>query len=173
MKAGNRGGRAWCKRRGIEEQRLYELTKLAAQLRGLLQVFKKTNSFIHTTHALSPIGLQFIIISPLQSTAGYGLSDYSPFRSIFGCSHPALANRPAQIVTPPGLRASYTAFIETWSPFQNSVTPTVIGSTADMASPLPLQRANTVCYVGDFSFLPDHLVSDSIPQRIPEFKIAR
>ncbi|CAH0399530.1 unnamed protein product [Chilo suppressalis] len=37
VKAENRGGRAWCKRRGIEEQRLYELTKLAAQLRGLLQ----------------------------------------------------------------------------------------------------------------------------------------
>ncbi|XP_075979752.1 putative ATP-dependent RNA helicase DHX34 [Anticarsia gemmatalis] len=32
-----RGGRAWCRRRGIEEQRLYELTKLAAQLTSLLQ----------------------------------------------------------------------------------------------------------------------------------------
>ncbi|CAG4935037.1 unnamed protein product [Colias eurytheme] len=31
------GGRAWCRRRGIEEQRLYELTKLAAQLKNLLQ----------------------------------------------------------------------------------------------------------------------------------------
>ncbi|XP_045450115.1 probable ATP-dependent RNA helicase DHX34 [Melitaea cinxia] len=31
------GGRAWCKRRGLEEQRLYELTKLAAQLNTLLQ----------------------------------------------------------------------------------------------------------------------------------------
>ncbi|VVC91590.1 unnamed protein product [Leptidea sinapis] len=31
------GGRAWCKRRGVEEQRLYELTKLAAQLKALLQ----------------------------------------------------------------------------------------------------------------------------------------
>jgi hypothetical protein len=48
---------------------------------------------------------------------------------------------------------------------QNSVTPTVVGSTADMASSLPLQCANTVCYVGDFSFLPDHIVSDSTPQR--------
>ncbi|XP_059056112.1 probable ATP-dependent RNA helicase DHX34 [Achroia grisella] len=37
VKADSRGGRAWCKRRGIEEQRLYELTKLAAQLRSLLQ----------------------------------------------------------------------------------------------------------------------------------------
>ncbi|XP_046966697.1 probable ATP-dependent RNA helicase DHX34 [Vanessa cardui] len=31
------GGRAWCRRRGLEEQRLYELTKLAAQLHNLLQ----------------------------------------------------------------------------------------------------------------------------------------
>ncbi|KAL0870455.1 hypothetical protein ABMA27_005452 [Loxostege sticticalis] len=37
VKAEGRGGRDWCRRRGIEEQRLYELTKLAAQLRGLLQ----------------------------------------------------------------------------------------------------------------------------------------
>ncbi|KAF9407084.1 hypothetical protein HW555_012772 [Spodoptera exigua] len=36
-KRDTRGGRAWCRRRGIEEQRLYELTKLAAQLRSLLQ----------------------------------------------------------------------------------------------------------------------------------------
>jgi hypothetical protein len=48
------------------------------------------------------------------------------------------------------------------------VYPAVIGSTADMASPLPLQHGITVCYVGDFSSLPDHLVSDSIPQRNPE-----
>ncbi|XP_063829961.1 probable ATP-dependent RNA helicase DHX34 [Ostrinia nubilalis] len=37
VKADNRGGRDWCRRRGIEEQRLYEVTKLVAQLRGLLQ----------------------------------------------------------------------------------------------------------------------------------------
>ncbi|CAK1581156.1 unnamed protein product [Parnassius mnemosyne] len=37
VKAEGRGGRDWCRRRGIEEQRFYELTKLAAQLRGLLQ----------------------------------------------------------------------------------------------------------------------------------------
>jgi hypothetical protein len=34
---------------------------------------------------------------------------------------------------------------------QNSFTPTVVGSTADMASPLPLQHANTMRYVGNFS----------------------
>lgn len=37
------GGRAWCRRRGIEEQRLYEMTKLAAQLKTLLQVLKSYN----------------------------------------------------------------------------------------------------------------------------------
>jgi hypothetical protein len=84
-------------------------------------------------------------------------------------SHPAPASSPAQIVTPPGLMASYTTF--TRSPLQNSFTPVVIGSTADMDSPLPLQHANTVKYgvlCGDFSSLPDHLVSNSTPQRNPE-----
>ncbi|KAJ2949643.1 hypothetical protein O0L34_g15568 [Tuta absoluta] len=37
VKSEGRGGKAWCKRRGIEEQRLYELTKLAKQLNHLLQ----------------------------------------------------------------------------------------------------------------------------------------
>jgi hypothetical protein len=35
-----------------------------------------------------------------------GLSNVSPSRSIFGYSHPSPASRPAQIVTPPDLRAS-------------------------------------------------------------------
>jgi hypothetical protein len=89
---------------------------------------------------------EYIIISinPLQSTS---LSKFSLSRSIFGYSHPAPASRPAQIVTPPGQRASYTTFTETRSP----LTSTAVGSTADMANPLPLQHANTVCYVGDFS----------------------
>jgi hypothetical protein len=39
-----------------------------------------------------------------------GLSNLSPSRSIFGYSHPAPASRPAHIVTPLGLRASYTTF---------------------------------------------------------------
>jgi hypothetical protein len=97
------------------------------------------------------------------------ISNLSP-RSIFDSSHPAPAIRPAQILTPPGLRASYTTFTETRSPLQNSFTPAVIGSSADMARPLPVQRANTACYVGDLarSFPPDYFVSDSIPQRNPE-----
>jgi hypothetical protein len=106
---------------------------------------------------------------PLNSSSS---AYYSPLLDI-GLSNvsldlrhpPAPASRPAQIVTPPGLRMSYTTFTETRSPLQNSFTPAVIGSSADMASPLPLQHANTVCYVGDFSSLPDHLFSDLIPQR--------
>jgi hypothetical protein len=42
-----------------------------------------------------------------------GLSNFSPSRPILGYSHPAPTSRPAQIVTPPGLRASYTTFTET------------------------------------------------------------
>jgi hypothetical protein len=97
------------------------------------------------------------------------LSNFSPSRSIFSYSHPAPASRPAQIVTPPGLRASFTTFTETWSPLQNSFTPAVY--TADMASPLPLQYANTVGYIGDFSCLLNHLVWDSIPQRNPDLEL--
>jgi hypothetical protein len=97
-----------------------------------------------------------------------GLFNCSPSRSIFNYSHPAPASPSAQIVTLPGLRASYTTFTETRSLLQNSFTAAVVGSSANRASPLPLQHANTVCYVGAFSSLPGHLVSDSIPQRNPE-----
>jgi hypothetical protein len=38
------------------------------------------------------------------------LSNFTPCHSIFGYSHSVSASRPAQIVTPPGLRASYTTF---------------------------------------------------------------
>jgi hypothetical protein len=100
-----------------------------------------------------------LIISPPQSI---GLSNCSPSRSIFGYAHPAPASRPAKIVTPPVLRASYTTFTATRSPFQNSFTPTAVGPTARMA-----RVPHNVCYVGDFS-LPNHLVSYSIPQRNPE-----
>jgi hypothetical protein len=96
------------------------------------------------------------------------LSNASPSRSIFGYSHPAPVSRSAQIVTQLRLKASYITFTDMRSPLQNSFTPTVVGSTADMASPLLLERANTVYYVGDFTSLPDHLVSDLIPQRNPE-----
>jgi hypothetical protein len=44
-------------------------------------------------------------------------------------------------------------FTETRSPLQNLFTPAVVGSTADMSSPLPFRHANTLCYVGAFSSL--------------------
>jgi hypothetical protein len=94
------------------------------------------------------------------------LSNSLPSRTIFGYSHPAPASHSAQNVTPPDLRASYTTCFETRSPLQNSFTPTIVGFTADMASPLPLQRTDTMCCVGDFSSLLNPLDSDSIPQRI-------
>jgi hypothetical protein len=50
-----------------------------------------------------------------------GISNFSPSRSIFGYVHPAPASRPPQIVTPSGLRASYTTLTETRSPLQKSL----------------------------------------------------
>lgn len=44
----------------------------------------------------------------------------------------------------------------------NHHTPTVIGSTVIMASPLLLQPANPMGYDDDPGSLPDHLVSDAI-----------
>jgi hypothetical protein len=136
---------------------------------------KKNSCFILNSFVIAELARLWkflgsvIIISLPQSTAGHRpLQCLAQCRSIFGYSHPAPDSRPVQIVTPPGLRASYTKFTETRSPIQNSFTPVVNGSTADITSLLPLQHGNTVCYVGDFSSLPDHLLSDSIPQRNPE-----
>jgi hypothetical protein len=133
-------------------------------LRSLKLLLKLLSLFIFK---ITVVNFIIIIISPLDPLLDKGFS-FSPPCSIFGYSHPAPASRPSQIVTPPGLRASYTTFMETRSPLQNSFTPSVVGSTADMASPLPLQHANAVWYVSDFSSRQDHLVSDSIPQRNPE-----
>jgi hypothetical protein len=93
-----------------------------------------------------------------------GLSNFSPSHSIFGYLYPAPASRSSHNVIPPGPKASNTTFTETRSPLQNSFTRTVVDSTVNMASPLPLQRNNTMSYVGDFSSLQVHLVSDSILQ---------
>jgi hypothetical protein len=95
-----------------------------------------------------PISHHHHLYSPLLDI---GLFNISSSRSIFGYSHPALANRPEEIFIPHGLIASFTTFTETRSPFQHSFTSTVVGTTADMANPLPHQRANTVCSVGDVS----------------------
>jgi hypothetical protein len=85
-----------------------------------------------------------IYYSPSSSSANCSpllniiyFSNFSPTRSIFGYSHPAPASRSAQIVTPPGVKASYTTFTEKRSPLQNSFTPVAVSSTADMAIPLP------------------------------------
>jgi hypothetical protein len=106
-----------------------------------------------------------IISSPLQSTGGHTslqlLAISLDLRLLESSSRqPLCVNRHST------WRSFYTTF--TRFPLQSSFTPAVVGSTADMASPLPLQHGNTVCYVGDFSSLPDHVVSDSIPQRNPE-----
>jgi hypothetical protein len=85
---------------------------------------------------------EFIIIIPPQSTAGHRLE---MFDISLNLRLLAYAVSTSELVYPNGSR-----------------------STAVIASPLPLQRANTVCYVGNSSSLSDHLVSDSIPQRNPE-----
>jgi hypothetical protein len=94
--------------------------------------FKLISSFpsfhIHVHHSSSQIQLSFeIIISLLQSTAGHRplqcLAISLDLRLLA-----SISSRPAQIVTPPGLRASYTTFTETRSPLQKSFTPAVIGS---------------------------------------------
>ncbi|CAB3250285.1 unnamed protein product [Arctia plantaginis] len=83
----------------------------------------------------------------------------TPLRSIFSFLHPTPASHLAQIITPPGLWASYTTFAEMRSPLKNLFPPTVVGSAANMASPLPLQLANPVGYVdGYLGSLPDHLM---------------
>jgi hypothetical protein len=92
-----------------------------------------------------------IIISPQQSTAGHRplqlLAIWLDLQLLVSSSRqPSRANRHS--TWPEGvLHYVCQDAVST----QNSFTPAVIGSTADMASPLPLQRANTVCYVGDFS----------------------
>jgi hypothetical protein len=94
------------------------------------------------TSALFGLDSRECDLLPSSSSAHYsplpdiGLSTFSPYRSIFGYSHSSPASCPARIVTPPGLRASCTTFTKTRSPLQNSFTPAVVGSTADMASPL-------------------------------------
>jgi hypothetical protein len=119
-------------------------------------------------HARVPPCTYLIHFAKLFVKISSGLFNFSPFRSICGNSHPAPASSPPQIVTSPDLRATYTTFTETRSPLQNPFTPAVVVSTADMENSLPLQHGNTVCYVADFSFLQDHLVLDSIPQRNSE-----
>lgn len=50
--------------------------------------------------------------------------------------------KPPSGFRPPSLWAPYTTFTDTWPPFKNPLTPTIVGSENDMACPLPLQLAN-------------------------------
>jgi heme/copper-type cytochrome/quinol oxidase subunit 2 len=66
--------------------------------------FKKNNTII--VIIIIVIIIIIIIISHYSPLLDIGLSNLSPSRSILGYSHPALASRPAQIITPSGLRES-------------------------------------------------------------------
>jgi hypothetical protein len=110
------------------------------------------------------IRLQQFIICPLQSTAGHKTLQLVAI----SLELRLLASRYCQVScanhhsTWPEGDLHYVH--ETRSPLQNSFNPTVVSSTADVTSPLSLQSANTVCYVGDFSSLANQLLSNSIPQ---------
>jgi hypothetical protein len=109
-----------------------------------------TYTFALVISTMSWYGAIYFMISSLSSAhysplLDIGISNSSPFCSIFGYFHPAPASHPAQIVTPSGRRASYTMFTETRSPLQNSFTPAVVDSTADMASLLPLHFILQIC----------------------------
>jgi hypothetical protein len=79
-----------------------------ARLHHGLQMFSRKGTYTslkdRSTSSSSSSSAHY---SPLL---GIGLSNFWPSRSIFGYAHPAPASCPAQIVTPPGLRASYTTF---------------------------------------------------------------
>uniref|UniRef100_A0A2H1VCD9 SFRICE_016620 n=1 Tax=Spodoptera frugiperda TaxID=7108 RepID=A0A2H1VCD9_SPOFR len=170
------------------DTRLYDIDNATA-------VYDKTNASMSTSGSLrrhnSPIthaaaDYTYIELDPFdhilstaknkrQSSSAYssplldiGLPNCSPLCSITSDSHPAPASHPAQIVTPPRLGASYTTFTETRSPLQDSLTPTVVGPAANMAGPLPLQLADPVGYVDHLGSLPNHFVSNAIPERDTE-----
>jgi hypothetical protein len=115
-----------------------------------------TRSWLHRRHGvwvrLVGIAPFLIIISLLHSTAGHRPLQFlaislDPRLRIYASSscQPFCANRHS--TWPEGvLHYVYRDAVST----PELVYPTVVGSTADMASPLPLQYANTVCYVGDF-----------------------
>jgi hypothetical protein len=87
-----------------------------------------------------------IIISLLQSTG------HRPLQFLVGYSHPVSASRSAQIVTSPGL--SPTLRLPRRGLHSRTRLPQRL-SVLWLIWPPPLQHANTVCYVGDFSSLSD------------------
>lgn len=62
-------------------------------------------------------------------------------------------------LTSSGRMASYKKFAEMWFHLKNPFTPTVISSSAIIASLLPLELANFLSYVDDISFVLDILVA--------------
>ncbi|RVE43974.1 hypothetical protein evm_011377 [Chilo suppressalis] len=80
----------------------------------------------------------------------------------------AHSSQPTNIIIPSCLRASYTTFTESRSPLKNFPAPTSISSAANVTSPLPLQFANSVGYVGVFGSLSDYNISDAVLQGYSE-----
>lgn len=80
-----------------------------------LSADQSTDVHVSSTHAI------INMINMLRFTAG-----------LSKCYH-------AQIITPAGLRASYSTVTETQSSLLNSLILTIVDFAADMARPLPLQ----------------------------------
>jgi hypothetical protein len=116
-----------------------------------------TQTFLMTGLHASPvrIGGCIFIIRPPQSTAGHRPLQFlaislDPRLLASSSCQPSCANRYS--TWPEGvLHYVYRDAVSTLE----LVYPSGCGYTADVASPLPLQHANTVCFVGDFSSLPD------------------
>jgi hypothetical protein len=95
-----------------------QISRLSYQLSFLNEVTNNNNLYLFLHKAYNNL----LFYQSSSSSAHYrplldiGLSIFSPSRSIFGYSYPAPASHPAQVVTPPGLRASYSTFTETGSP---------------------------------------------------------
>lgn len=69
-------------------------------------------------------------------------------------------------LTPSGQRAFPTTFAESWSTLQNSFSPSVIHSSADMASAL-LLRTYSTSNAGDLGSLSDNLVTNTSFRETP------
>jgi hypothetical protein len=109
-----------------------------------------------------------IIISPPQSTAGH-----RPLQSLaISLDLQLLASSSRR---PSCVNCHYTS---TWPEgvvyyvYRVAVsTPELVypsGSTADIASPLPLQHGNTMCYIGDLSSLPDQHSDRGLYRRLKD-----
>ena len=73
-----------------------------------------------------------------------------------------------QVVTRSIGKPPYTSLTGTRLPFENLSSPSVFGSSSNMAGPLPLQLTNPLGYVGYSGSTADILISKFISQRNPE-----